>query len=123
MKLYTIQISSWRKAKALNIPFIDVTVKSGNKAFSPSWEILSRYKNNPNKEEREDIYIPEFTAHMRESYKNNKEEWLNLLNQDEVAIACYCKQGDFCHRLILVDFFEKVCKIHGISFEYKGELK
>ena len=122
MKLYTIQMSSWRKAKELNVPFYDVTVKSGDKTFAPSWDILMRYKNNSNIAEREKIYIKEFTKHMRQSYSLNTKYWIDFLSQEEVAIACYCKSAGFCHRYLLIDMFEKVCKIHDIKFEYKGDL-
>jgi uncharacterized protein YeaO (DUF488 family) len=115
-------MSSWRKAKSLNIPFYDVTVKSGDKIFAPSWDILMKYKSNDNILERESVYIEAFTKHMRESYKNNKQYWIDFLSQEEVAIACYCKAGSFCHRKLLVNMFEKVCRIHNIDFEYIGEL-
>lgn len=118
MKLYTAQMGRWKEADKLGIPFIDVTVKSGNKVFAPKWDFLMEYKHTG----CEQTYTGKFIPLMRESFKANKEEWIKLIGMDEVCIACYCKKGDFCHRLLLVDMFEKVCKQQGVTFEYKGEL-
>lgn len=118
MILHTIQMSQWRKAKQLDITFLDITVKSGDKVFAPTWELLMRYKGDYD----EVYYTKEYTRLMRESFKDHRQHWLELCNQDEVAIACYCKAGNFCHRYILVDFLRKVCESEGIDFKYEGEI-
>lgn len=118
MKLYTAQMSGWRKAEKLGIPFVDVTVKSGDKMFAPTWDFLMEYKSDQD----EDKYISKFTPLMRKNYLNNKQYWLDFLSQEEVVIACYCKAGKFCHRHLLVDIFEKICNHEGIGFERGGEL-
>lgn len=116
-------MARWRKAKELGVTFYDVTVKSGDKMFAPSWAILTKYKGNTDVEERELVYIEEYTQHMRESYRDNKVAWLKFLAQEDVAIACYCGSDKFCHRKLLVDIFDKVCKLHGIEFSYEGEIR
>ncbi len=118
MKIYTAQMSGWRKAEKLGIPLVDVTIKTGDKMFAPTWDFLMEYKSDQD----EDKYINKFTPLMRKNYLNNKRYWLDFLSQDEVVIACYCKAGKFCHRYLLVDIFEKVCKHEGIPFELGGEL-
>ena len=118
MKIYTCQMSQYRKAKSLGISFYDVTVKSGDKQFAPTWDFLMKYKQDGD----EQAYIEKFIPLMRENYINNKKYWIDFLSQDEIAIACYCKKGDFCHRHLLVDIFEKVCKHNNIKFERGGEL-
>ena len=122
MKLHTVAMSQWRKAKALNIPLYDITVKSGDKVFAPSWDLLLAYKFNKGNVERDDVYTKGFHTLMKDSYMSNKQHWVDFLSQEEIAIACYCKAGDFCHRHLLVDYFEKVCNNAGIEFEYKGEI-
>lgn len=119
MKLFTIQLASWRKAQALSVPFYDVTVKSGDKLFAPSWGLLRAYKDKAVTEEE---YTIRFLDEMRVSYKNNKQHWVDFLSQDSVAIACFCGKGGFCHRYILVDIFEKVCNNLRIEFNYEGEM-
>ncbi len=124
MKLYTIQMSRWRKAKELGITFYDITIKSGDKLFAPTWDMLTEYKNNPDKTQREKDYTIKYHKLMRESYKNNRQHWLDLLQNESLAIACYCssKEGTFCHRHLLVKYLKKVCEQHNLKFEYKGEL-
>lgn len=119
MKVYTIQISKWRKAEKLGIPMKDITVKSGDKLFAPTWDFLMKHKQDKNDQD----YIDKFIPLMRESYKNDKQQWLDLCNKEEVALACYCKAGDFCHRHLLVDILEKVCEANNIEFERKGEIE
>lgn len=118
MKIYTAQMSGWRKAEKLGIPFVDVTVKSGNKMFAPTWDFLMEYKNDQDEEK----YISKFIPLMRKNYSENKQYWLDFLSQEEVVIACYWRTGKFFHRHLLVDIFEKICKYEGIEFERGGEL-
>lgn len=119
MKLYTIRVQSWRRAKNLDIPFIDTTVKTGNKAFAPTWPLLSKYKS---KLIDADAYTERFYELMRISYRNNPEEWDEIMSHETLAIGCYCPSGEFCHRYLLKDIFQKVAESRGIEFEYLGEL-
>ena len=118
MKLWTGQMSKFRKCIELEIPYLDTTVKTGNKAFAPSWDFLMKYKEDKD----EQAYIDKFIPKMRQSYLDNRGDWDWLLSQAEVCILCYCSKDKFCHRKLLVDIIEKVCKHRGIVFEYKGEL-
>lgn len=118
MKIYTCQMSKWRVAQELGLPFKDVTVKSGDKQFAPTWDFLMEYKEDSDEGKYRDKFLPL----MRKNYSHNKEYWLDFLRQDEVVISCYCKKGDFCHRHILVDIFEKICYHEEIPFERGGEL-
>jgi len=119
MKLYTIRVQSWRRAKELDIEFLDTTVKSGNKLFAPNWPLLSKYKSGLIDDAQ---YTERFYELMRISYRDNPNEWARILSHDTLAIGCYCPSGGFCHRYLLVDIFRKVAKSHGIEFEYLGEL-
>ena len=118
MKLYTAHMTGYKKSEKLGIPFKDVTVKSGDKMFAPTWDFLMEYKDDQNEEK----YISKFLPLMRKSYSENKKYWLDFLSQDSATIACYCGKGKFCHRYLLVDIFEKVCNNSGIDFEYGGDL-
>lgn len=109
-------MGKWRKA---NGEFLDITVKSGDKTFAPTWDMLREYKagNMPVEE-----YKFRYQRLMRDSWHKNKKVWLALANCPEITIACYCKSGEFCHRLCLRDMLEAVCKAQGIEFEYMGEI-
>ena len=111
--MYTIQISKWRKAEQLGVQFKDVTVKSGDKLFAPTWDFLMEYKQDLDEEK----YVSKYLPLMRESYKNNKDKWLELCSMDSVAIACYCKAGEFCHRHLIVDILEKYAKLTTLNLK------
>lgn len=120
MILHTISLSQWRKCKALNIELYDITVKMGDKIFAPSKALLNDYKYH---NLSDSDYITRYTQEMRDSYKHNKQHWLDFIAKDVVAIACFCRWDSFCHRCLLVDMLEKVCMMEGVEFEYRGEVQ
>ena len=120
MELYTIQMGRWRLAKALEIEFVDTTAKTApDSIFSPTWEMVKSIKNGSVTTAE---YERQYRALMTSSYKQRKAEWMKFVLKDKVAIACYCKDGAFCHRFVLRDILEKACKYHGQEFEYAGEI-
>jgi len=90
----------------------DITVKSGNKIFAPTWNIVMDYKNNIITAEE---YTKEYHNLMVKSYYNNLNEWNKLLNEEQITLVCFCKSGDFCHRLLLAEYLSK------LDAEYLGE--
>lgn len=110
MKFYTIQMS---KARKLDIPLLDVTVKSGRKEFAPTWSLVWGIKNGTLTEEK---YTESYYSLMRSSYKQNRKVWDEVLAQDELLVACYCRADKFCHRYLLADIFQE------LGAEYLGEL-
>lgn len=124
MELYTAQMAKGKVIPSqYNVPVLDVTVKSGDKCFAPTWDFLMAYKNSAKTKADEDEYTTQFIAHMRQSFTNNKEHWREVLSQEKLCILCYCPADKFCHRLILVKLFQKQCQKWGIPFLYIGEIK
>ena len=119
MELWTIQMAQWRTARDLGIPFLDTTVKSGDKVFAPTWDIVMGVKNGSVSEA---AYTEEYRRLMRVSYRSHQPRWLELCNMSVVAISCYCPDGCFCHRYLLAGYLEDVCSRHEIPFILKGEL-
>lgn len=120
LHVYTSTIYGVKKLK-LDSTFnvMDITVKSGNKIFAPSWDIVMDWKNGLINQA---TYTKEYIRLMRISFKEHKKEWLDVLKQDKIILCCYCHNGDFCHRYILVDLFIKTAKYYGIDVKYEGEL-
>lgn len=118
MRLYTACVYGKYIVERTDVPYLDITVKSGDRVFAPTWDILMSYKSSKD----EGVYTKAFLELMRESYVVNKERWLEVLNSDSIAIACYCHRGTFCHRYLLVEVFEKIANHLKIEFEYKGEI-
>jgi uncharacterized protein YeaO (DUF488 family) len=106
LKVYTARISYRGEDR------LDITVKSGDKLFAPTWNLVMGYKNGTITEEH---YTEGYLALMRLSYKRNREQWQALLARDSVTLCCYCKRGDFCHRVILAKILEK------LGAQYMGE--
>jgi uncharacterized protein YeaO (DUF488 family) len=92
---------------------LDITVKSGDKTFSPTWNMVMGHKNHSLPDES---YIKRYTQLMRNSYKKNKDKWHNLLNRDRVTLVCFCRKGSFCHRLLLAKILVK------LGADYCGEI-
>lgn len=121
MELFTIQMGRWRLARDHKVEFIDTTVKSGNSVFSPTWDMVLGHKDGSVSDEE---YTKRYRERMIESWKNNRAEWESYLRREHpIAIACYCKPGVFCHRLLLKDIFEELCKKLKIEYRYYGELE
>ena len=121
MKLYTIQLGKWRKAVAMGVPLLDVSLRSGNHMFAPDAQLLHDYKAPPGIDTVE--YTLRFKELMRERLPYMHDEWLTQINKPTLAIACYCGPDDFCHRKILIGLFEGVCRQQGVEFEYCGEIR
>lgn len=120
MKAYTVQMARWRKVKEMGIPFLDTTVKSGVRVFAPSWAMVSAWKDGRYSEE---TYKALYRRRMRRSMTEVPEAWERVLKAPQVALACYCKAGCFCHRHLLVDLFEELAKEKNIPFERGGEIE
>ncbi|QST02112.1 hypothetical protein IMZ31_21925 (plasmid) [Pontibacillus sp. ALD_SL1] len=109
VKVYTSQFS-YRGPNRL-----DTTVKSGDKTFAPSWEMVMGIKNGTLSEEG---YTDQYVERMRNSYRQNKSRWEEVLNMGEVVLVCYCNKDKFCHRKLLARLLAKGFD----EAEYVGEV-
>lgn len=112
MKIYTAQIGY----KGLD--GYDITVKSGDKVFAPTWNMVMDYKRGKLSKE---AYSSMYRELMLRSWREHRQAWLDLLNREEVTLVCYCRPGDFCHRLLLAEYLVKLGKHLGIEVIYMGE--
>lgn len=121
MKVYTVQISKRRLAETVGGVFIDTSIKSGSSSgFAPTWDIVRAVKSGAiTTQEYQKVYH----ILMRDSYMNQREKWVEAVQCDVVVFGCYCKAGDFCHRKLLVWYFEVLARANNIPFEYMGELQ
>jgi len=119
MNIWTVQVAKWRVAKTREIPFLDTTVKSGVSAFAPTWDIVLGIKNGTLSEE---AYRESYLALLRQSWVDQRGEWEKLLEMDEVALACYCPAGKFCHRHILKEAVVKLLQQRNQPVNDCGEL-
>lgn len=122
MQLWTCQMAKWRKARAEGITLFDTTVKSGLPVFAPTWEMVGWIKDHPGDAGMEERYTQAYQHLMRKSWSEHRADWEFLLEQERVAIACYCPPGEYCHRLLLKDYLVAAGQRLGITVEYQGEL-
>lgn len=94
---------------------LDITVKGKDpigRLFAPSWEMVMGSKEGR-------ISWPEYKEMykelMRNSYRQHKDVWGEILNREEVTLVCFCQTGADCHRYLLADYFVK------LGAEYMGE--
>lgn len=115
MEIYTFQLANWRKVKELGILYMDTTIKSGDWMLAPTWTLLSAYKYNDLSEED---YATSYNILLEERLIKYPEYFDELFNLEALAVGCYCRAGKFCHRHLLVNFFEKRTECI-----YRGEIK
>lgn len=107
VKVYTAQYGYRGDAR------LDITVKSGDKTFAPTWDIVMAYKDGRLTQEE---YTEMYHAWMRGSYRNNRQRWKEVLAMDKVVLVCFCAKDSFCHRLLLARILQK------LGAEYCGEI-
>lgn len=114
-----MQISMWRYAKWLNIPVIDITAKSGIREFAPEWQNLMLYKRGEmGIEEYSQLYLEKLIR----NFERDRSKWENITWNKTVAIACYCRPGDFCHRHLFTTLLGVYLKARGDKATLMGEL-
>lgn len=118
IEIYTIQIGQHRLLKNTDIKFLDVTAKSGWKAFAPDFGDVMKYKRG---EMDEQEYTRIYKRRMELSRMANVSLWNNLKKAKKMAIACYCKAGVFCHRHLLKEDFKTYLELAGFEVKLMGE--
>lgn len=98
-KLWTISLSQWRIAKERGILLVDITAKSGVKSFAPDFNVVMQYKRG---EVTEEEYTSIYLERMKKSLALYPDKWEMLKIHPEVAFACYCRAGVFCHRHLFI---------------------
>lgn len=84
---------------------LDVTVKGQHefgKLFAPSWDMVMAVKNHGTK--AHEYYIREFDKILSNVPTG---AWEAILDTDVVTFVCFCRQQDFCHRNLIVEYIIK----------------
>lgn len=114
MILYTTHINNYDANGYKN-----VTLTSGDKYFAPTSALLWAFKYGKiTRAEFMESFIELIEGRIRE----DPTKIIDLCSKEVTTIACYCDNGVFCHRLLLVNIICKFCSDNGIEFEYLGEI-
>jgi uncharacterized protein YeaO (DUF488 family) len=87
---------------------LDITVKGKDpvgKFFAPTWDMVMKLKRGTMTER---TYAALYQRLMRKSYDDNWLVWDNIISRLEVTFVCFCKDGAFCHRLLLAEYFKQL---------------
>lgn len=121
LQLFTIQVGRWRLAREHKVEFVDTTIKTKHPLFAPTWDMVLGHKDDTLSDEE---YTRLYRQRMIQSWKDHREEWLAFLKREEpIALACFCKPGAFCHRVLLKDIMKELCEKLDIPYFYYGELE
>ena len=115
LHIYTAQIGKYKGPDAH-----DVTVKSGDINFAPTWDIVQAWKSG---EKNWETYTQRYRELMLSSYKRNQRAWHEILEKDVLTLLCYCRADDdkHCHRYLLADFLIKLGEKIGVNVINEGE--
>ena len=83
---------------------LDITVKSGDKVFAPTRDMVKYLKADRLSWES---YEAMYHYRMRKSYREHRARWDEVLAMDEVVLVCYCETDDHCHRRLLAEYLVK----------------
>jgi len=83
---------------------LDISVKSGDWVFSPSWDMVMGFKRG---ELSWSEYEGRYHEMMRNSFLQFRKRWDEVLGWDEVVLVCYCSSDKWCHRRLLKDYLVK----------------
>lgn len=117
--IWTMQLSKWRLAKRDGIHILNITAQSGLQCFAPEFENVRLYKKGAL---TQDEYTALYLEKMRRCYVQYRNEWNHLEEIEKMALTCYCKAGDYCHRHLFKDCLTKYFDVKKIEYEFHGEL-
>jgi uncharacterized protein YeaO (DUF488 family) len=94
---------------------VDITIKSAGypwNVFAPTWEMVMEYKRMAQKGravEAESVYVKQYTHIIEQAWKTHHQQLSDLLKSDRIiTLVCFCRPGDFCHRVLLAKHFESL---------------
>jgi hypothetical protein len=120
ISVWTVQMGKRHAVKAAGIQLLDITAMSGIKEFAPDYGEVMRYKRGEtSQEEYTELYI----QRMRYTLRSKPLVWEQLKSYEQVALACYCRAGEFCHRHIFLDLMTKYLHQYGYTIKYMGEFQ
>ncbi len=65
----------------------------------------------------EEEYTHEYYRMMRASYRDNRQRWDEVLNLEEIIVACSSRADSFCHCYLLTDMLVRC------GAEYVGDIR
>lgn len=96
---------------------VDITVKFALhpwNVFAPTWKMIKEYKHTKD----EEVYIEQYKTIIDKAFELYPQQLTDLIKSDRtITLVCFCRPGDFCHRVLLAKHFES------LGAAYYGERK
>jgi uncharacterized protein YeaO (DUF488 family) len=122
MKIYTSYFANLKNLEEAGIYPVGICCKVPSffkgpnlESVAPSKSILFEHKENPDEERYEQRYINEILCAYRFHPEYLIERLESFNNGGDVALCCYEKPSEFCHRHILAKWLNE--KIPGLNIE------
>jgi len=120
LRIFTGQIS---KPYSDMVFVLDITVKSGDKTFAPTWGMVIGYKQ---KSLSSADYTSRYEQMMAKSRHDNHDRWHEVIDRGAASgglmLVCYCPKGQFCHRHLLKGYVADMAQELGYEVEIVPEL-
>ena len=107
MKIYTVQMSKWRKLPS-SIKIVSIIAKEKT-LLSPYWKMVEDFKKLTITEQE---YVEKYNLLLKNRF-STKEKILELINwlkkfKGDVALSCFCSKDSFCHRHLALKFLSNL---------------
>lgn len=107
MKIYTVQMSKWRKLPS-TIKLVSIVAKEKT-LLSPDWKMVEGFKKLAITEQK---YIEKYNV-LLNNRLSTKEKVLDLIKwlkefKGDVALSCFCSKDSFCHRHLAIKFLSNL---------------
>jgi hypothetical protein len=120
MEVWTIQMAKHRKVQSMGIELVDTTIMTGDGSpFAPTWDMVMGVKSGIISQEE---YTTQYHALLQQRYRENRAAFHELIYKPRIAIACYCRAGEFCHRHLFKGVILKLAVREGLAAVDHGEL-
>lgn len=114
MKIWTTYFANIKKLDLDKVVPISICGKAVDgwqfpqyKKLAPSWSIYKEYKDSGDKERYTRRFIAEILSELDPSQVINDLIRLAGEERKDIALVCYEKPGDFCHRHLVADWLGK----------------
>ena len=96
--------------------------------FAPTRDMVRTYLKSSKDVLAEQVYIPKYEKIVAAAFRAREQELISLIHSDETRVfVCFCKSGDFCHRVLLARYFESLGAVYHEEiypwYPIKGGLK
>ena len=107
MKIYTVQMSKWRKLPS-TIKLVSIVAKEKT-LLSPDWKMVEDFKKLAITEQE---YMEKYDV-LLNNRLSTKGKILDLINwlkgfKGDVALSCFCSKDSFCHRHLAIKFLSNL---------------